>query len=149
MATSNFTGPSKVMTGARAIFAKEGTPVAYAGGCDGTEEVMYEPVDVLNNLFVQEHAPVGYRCSLNAAVFRVPDASPKAQGIFPGMLNPADVLVAGGWQAYLKDAANGHMVALMEGCKPTSCNFSVTARGLMQDNMSFVGIRMLDVSEIP
>ena len=83
---------TRVFSGARARFFFNGTQIAYASGCDGSEEITYEPIQVLDNLPVKEHVPTGYRISFSATIVRtvgsgastdVAPGSLKEQGIFP------------------------------------------------------------------
>lgn len=137
---------TKTFSGARAIFIFDGNPVAYAGGVSGEEMIDYEPVDVLSILEVREHVPVAYRTSLNAQVFRVVGESLKQVGIMP---RQDDILTSGELQASIQDKVTGSTIALFQGVKTAGHSFDVTARGIVQENVSFVSIRVLDESEVP
>lgn len=149
---------TRVFSGARARFYFNGTQVAYASGCDGSEEIMYEPVEVLDNLPVKEHAPVGYRVTFNANIFRtvasgastdVAPGSLKEQGIFPKFGTRGErILQMTPVTVFIQDRNTGKVLYVIEGVKPASQNFSVTARGIVAQNVSFVCIRMLDEAEI-
>jgi hypothetical protein len=146
---SNLTESAKIMTGARAIFSINDKPVAYSSNVDGNEEIMYEPIDVLNNLLVQEHAPTGYRVTLNASFFRVPNASLKAAGIFPSASQPvANILKANPMTANIQDANTDAIVAQVEGVKPQTKSFTIQARSVFSEQCSFVAILMRDESDI-
>jgi hypothetical protein len=149
---------TRVFSGARARFYFNGTQVAYASGVDGSEEIQMEPVEVLDNLAVQEHVPVGYRVSLNAQIFRtvasgastdVAPGSLKEQGIFPKFGTRGErILQMTPVSVFIQDRNTGKVLYVVDGVKPTSQNFSITARGTVGQNVSFVAIRMLDESEI-
>lgn len=150
---SNY-GASQVFTGARTIFSIEDQPMAYAADIDGNEEVMYEAIEVLNNLFVQEHAPVGYRVAFNSRMWRVPNSSlrlPNYKGkpFFPTTRNPVEsILRAETFVANIQDAATGEITAQIEGVKPATKNFSTSARGTFAEQVAMVGIRMTDEVEV-
>ena len=140
---------SDVFTGVRARFKIDTgngpEKVAYAGGVSGEESVDYEPVDVLDLLEVHEHVPVAYRCTMNAQVFRVIGTSMKNLGIFPIQDN---ILTSGALSALVEDVQEGRTMALLQGVRATGKGWDVGARSLVQENVSFVAIRMKDESEV-
>ena len=73
----------RVFTGARARFSINGVKMGYATRVAGTEEIMWQPIEVLDNIEVEEHAPVGYNVSFTASFVRIVGSSMKAQGLFP------------------------------------------------------------------
>lgn len=140
---------SATFSGARAIFLIDAVPVAFAGGVSGEEMIDYEPIDVLNLLEVKEHVPTSYRVSLNAQVFRVVGESLKKLGILP---RQEDIISSGDLEATIQDdarVATGRTIALFQGVRCSGHTFDVTARGIVQDNVSFVAIRVLDEFENP
>lgn len=145
---------TKTFSGARAIFYYNGTPVAYASGCNGSEEIIFEPIDVLDHIETMEFVPVGYRVTFGATIFRTiaqgsssKDApgSLKEQGIFPKF---KDILTKEGVDAFIQDVLTGKTVFLVTETKAQRYDFSVTARGVMAQNMSFVAKRIMDESEV-
>lgn len=144
MATNTFSG-------ARAIFLIDGIRVGFAGGVSGEEVIDYEPIDVLNQLEVEEHVPVAYRCSLSAQVFRVINSPLKKFGdsnqeIFPKQSN---ILSTDEFTATIEDdLIEGVIMAQFEGVKASGHTFDVSARGVVSENISFVAIRLKDESEI-
>lgn len=149
---------TRTFSGARARFYFNGTQVAYASGCDGSEEIMMEPVEVLDNLPVKEHVPVGYRVTFNANIFRtvasgastdVAPGSLKEQGIFPKFGTRGErILQMTPVTVFIQDRNTGKVLYVIEGVKPSSQNFSITARGIVAQNVQFVAIKMLDEAEI-
>ena len=156
---------TNVFSGARAIFRIGGQKVAYASGCDGSEEVMHEPADVMDNLEVQEYVPVGYRVTFNCAIFRtvpgtpgarVPSntsdpgqgmyGSPKAMGVFPGINRPEDILLKAPLHCTIEDRLTHKVIMDLMEVKCANNNWSVTARGLVGTNLAFNAIRMHDES---
>jgi hypothetical protein len=130
-----------------------GTPVAFASGVDGSEEIQYQPVEVLDNLEVVEYVPVGYRVTLTCAMFRTisKGASPtetagsiKQQNIFPSTQN---ILTTEGVDVLIIDRVSNKAIATFHDVKTTSYRFSITARGLVAQNVTFMSTRMTDESE--
>lgn len=152
---------TNTFAGARAIFRVNGDKIAFASNVDGSEEIQYEPVDVLDNLEVQEHVPVGYRVTFTCGLFRTirgnvgarppkegVHGSVKEMGLFPkagqDLLN---VLTNGTLTCTIEDRLTKKTIMQLEECKMQSHNFSVTARGIVSTNCSWVAIRMKDESE--
>lgn len=137
---------SFTFSGARCVFLINSTPVAFAGGVSAEEMIDHEPVDVLALLEVREFVPVAYRTSLNAQVFRVVGESLKKLGILP---RQEDIITSGDLEAALQDRVTGETIALFQGVRASGHSWDVTARGIVQDQVSFVSIRVLDESENP
>ena len=137
---------SKTFSGARAVFLINSVPVAFAGGVSGEEMVDYEPVDVLALLEVREFVPVAYRVSLNAQVFRVVGSSLKQLGILP---RQEDIITSGDLEAVIQDIVTRQTIALFQGVRCAGHSFDITARGIVQENVPFVAIRVTDESEHP
>ena len=137
---------SKTFSGARAVFLINSVPIAFAGGVSGEENTSYEPVDVLALLEVREFVPVGYLTSLNAQVFRVVGSSLKQLGILP---KQEDIITSGDLEAAIQDVVTRQTMALFQGVRCAGHTWDVTARGIVQENVSFVSIRVLDESEVP
>lgn len=144
---------TKVFSGARAIFVFNGTPIAFASGVDGSEEIMYQPVEVLDNLEVVEHVPVGYRTTLSCAMFRTISKGPstddtpgsiKQQNIFPLESN---ILTTEGVDVFIVDRISNKTIATFHNVKTASYRFSITARGIVAQNVQFVTTRLTDEAE--
>jgi len=152
---------TRVFSGARAIFMFNGEVVGFASGCNGSEEIQYEPVDTLDHLEVREHCPVGYRVTFTATIFRTisrgggnnseTDApgSLKAMNVFPKFGGRGDeILQLEGVDAIIQDRVSGKTIFMLEEVKTASYNFNITARGVVGQNVTFVAIRAKDESEI-
>ncbi len=137
---------SKTFSGARAVFLINSVPVAFAGGVSGEEMIDYEPVDVLALLEVREFVPVAYRSSLNAQVFRVVGDSLKKLGILP---RQEEIITSGDLEAAIQDIVTRQTIALFQGVRCAGHSWDVTARGIVQENVNFVSIRVLDEFENP
>jgi|688.fasta_scaffold27399_7 hypothetical protein len=137
---------SNTFSGARAVFLINSVPVAFAGGVSGEEMIDYEPVDVIQFLEVREFVPVAYRTSLNAQVFRVVGNSLKKLGILP---RQEEIITSGDLEAAIQDTVTRQTLALFQGVRCSGHSFDVTARGIVQENVTFVSIRVLDEFENP
>jgi len=132
---------SRVMTGARAIFRINGTKVALASQCTYNEAIQLEPVNVLDQLEVEEYAEVGYTVDLQCQAFRVQNQSVKQLGIMP-KLNA--ILTSGEMTAEIIDRVTNSVILLMEGVKMESRQSTVDARGVMTETWTFRGIKSSD-----
>lgn len=137
---------SKTFSGARAVFLINSVPVAFAGGVGGEEQIDYEPVDVLALLEVREFVPVAYRSSLSAQVFRVVGDSLKKLGILP---RQEEIITSGDLEAAVQDVVTRQTICLFQGVRCSGHTWDITARGIVQENVSFVSIRVLDEFENP
>lgn len=142
-----------LFTGARARFSINGIKVGYAKNVAGREEIQYEPVEVCDNIEVEEHAPVAYRVSMSASVFRIVGKTLKSLGWFPSVganteAHLLNILNSGELTATIEDSATGKLLATVEQVKVASRNFSIDARGVVGEDVEFVAIRMKDESEV-
>lgn len=121
---------STVMTGARAVFRLAGNKVAFASNVSFNENIQYEPVNVLDQLEVAEHAEVGYTVDLQCQNFRVPEQSVKQLGI---MSRLQGILTQGELTADVIDSVTGAVILLMTGVKLQARQTTVDARGVMTE----------------
>jgi len=146
----------RLFTGARARFILNGKVVGYARNVAVTEEIQYDPVEVLDNIEVEEYVPVAYRVRFTASMFRIIAAdgsgSMKAQGWFPATGGNTgehleNILVSGDMWAQIEDTKTGETFAMLEQVKVASHNWTIDARGIVGEDMEFVAVRMKDESE--
>jgi hypothetical protein len=147
MATGN------VYTGVRARFSISGVKVGYATGVNARESVQWDPIKVLDNIQVTEHAPVDYNVSLTADLVRIVGTTLKSQGWFAAQGgSPEDhltnILNSGELVATLEDTKSGKIIATVEGVRISEVGLQVTARGIVGQNVSMVAIRMRDESDV-
>lgn len=162
---------TNTFSGARAIFRIGGQKVAYAANVEGSEEIQYEEVDVMDNLEVQEFVPVGYRVSFSCGIFRTVRGTPagpgigdlsglprqpregvhgsvKEMGFFPKAASDlVSILTSGVLTCTIEDRLTKKVIMQAEECKMATNNFSVTARGIVSVNCQWKAIRMRDESE--
>lgn len=145
-----------VFTGARARFMVNGRVIGFATNCSGGETIQYEPVNVLDNIQVQEHVAVGYEVNFSASRVRLINRSVRSPdvNIFPQLgQNPQEHLTNilatefSEMNAVIEDTATGAIFMLLEQVKLRSRNFTITARGITGEDLDFVAIRMKDESE--
>ena len=137
---------AQVFSGSRARFLINGRVVGFAGNVSGSESIDYEPVDILDQLAVQEFVPVAYRATLSAQIFRIIGQSLKALNIFP---KEEDILTTGLLDCVIEDTQSGagSAMATFTGVSAQEHSFDVGARGIVSENVNFVAIRVRDESE--
>ena len=162
---------TNTFSGARAIFKVNDKQVAYASGCDGSEEIMYEAVDVLDMIETAEYVPVGYRVTFNCAIFRtvagvtatgpISTAPPRrpvegqlgsvkqnSVGLFPRSSgSPSEILTNGAMSASITDRLTKTTLYRLQECKATTLNFSISARGIVGQQVGFNAIRLVQEDE--
>jgi len=150
---------TRVFSGARCMFIFNGEVVGYASGVSGSKEIRYEPVDILDHLQVMEHVPVGFTVTLSAQVFRTVSIGNGNDNNQPGSLEQQqifpkfdDIYRVQGVEAVIQDDVNagsgGKILAQYENVKTASYNFSVAARSIVGQNVTFVTTMMKDESEL-
>lgn len=142
----------RLFTGARARFLINGVKVGYARNVNVSEEIQYDPIEVLDNIEVEEYAPIAYRVTFTASMFRIIGETLKSQGWFPpNGANTGEhlenILVTGDLTATVEDSKTGKIFATLEQVKIQSHNWTVDARGVVGEDVTFNAIRARDESE--
>lgn len=142
-----------LLTGARARFSIEGVKVGYARNVAITEEIEYQPVEVLDNIEVEEHVPVAYRVRFTASMFRIVGETLKSNGWFPKTGKTTDdhlshILNTGVLYAQVEDTKTNKVICYLDQIKIASHNWTIDARGIVGEEMEFVAIRVKDESEM-
>lgn len=143
----------RLFTGARARFLINGTKVGYARNVALTEEIQYDPVEILDQIQVEEHVPVRYRVNFTASQFRIIGETIKSLGFFPSVGgNNAEhlenILTNGDLTATIEDSKTGKIFATVEQVKVASHNWTIDATGIVGEDLTFNAIRVKDESEI-
>ena len=142
----------RVFTGARARLMVHGKKIGYATNVAGSEEIQYDPIEVLDNIQVEEFVPVAYRVTLTASKVRIVGESLKTQGLFPPIgTSPEEhltnILLSGDMSAVIEDSKSpGASIAKYEQVKIASQNYTVNARGVVGEDVTFVAVRSSDES---
>ena len=151
----------QIITGARAKLSIDNKPVGFATDVSCSEDISYEPIRVLDNMYTVEFVPVGYDMSFSAGRVRLFGDSLKATaavaptsglGILPKHgANSGEfltnLLTKGDMSAVIEDTYNGVAFVRIEGVQVTRHNWTVTARGVVGEDIEFVGKKMFDESE--
>lgn len=143
----------RLFTGARARFSIEGTKVGYARNVNISEEIQYDPVEILDNIQVEEYVPVAYRVSFSASHFRIIGETVKSLGWMPSLGNsPSDhlenILINGDLASLIEDTSTGTPFATIEQVKVATRNWTIDSRGIVGEDLTFVAIRVKDESEV-
>jgi hypothetical protein len=138
----------KVLSGARARLLLEGVPVLYATNVNYSEEIQYDPVEVLDLLEVAEFVPVAYRVTFTSQHVRVvtnPIKNRDGIQVFPRL---SDILRAPDLTAAIEDNVTGEILASIQRVKASRYTVNIGARGIVLTDVEFVAIRIEDESEI-
>jgi hypothetical protein len=119
---------------------------------NGAEEIEYAPIEVLGSIYTKEHVPVAYRVTFSASMIRLVGKTLKGDNLFPQHGTDAvsfltNILNTGELTATLQDQIENKNVASLSGVRVTSKSFTVAAKGVVAESVTFVAIRMLDESE--
>lgn len=144
---------ANVFTGCRARFQLNGKTVGYATGVTVRETITYEPIKVLDNIQTKEHAPTDYDVSMTADMVRIVGESVKTAGYFPKQgTTPqehlSNIIAEGVLTATILDNQTGKVVRSVEGVRITESSMTVTARGVVGENVSMVAIRARDEADV-
>lgn len=143
----------RLFTGARARFSINGIKVGYARNVAVSEEIQYDPVETLDNIEVEEYVPVAYRVTFTASQFRIIGETVKSLGFFPNVGGTTEehlenILVSGDLTATVEDTRTGQIFATLEQVKISSHNWTIDARGVVGEDLTFVAVRVKDESEV-
>lgn len=144
---------AEIYTGVRARFSLNGVKVGFATNVNVREAIQYEPIQVLDNIQVEEHVPVGYEVSLTADTIRLVGETFKSRGQLPSQgqspqLFLQNILNTGELVATLEDSVTNQTVAHVEGVRISERNISVTARGVVGENVTMVAKRMRNEADL-
>lgn len=150
---SQFKG--KVFTGCRAKFSLNSKVVGWATNVSLSEEIQYDPLEVLDNIEVEEWVPVAYRVTFTASFVRIVGRSVKSEGWFPaGGTSPQErlqnILLQPDLVATIEDSndATSNPLMTVEQVRMQSRNITVNARGIVGKDVTFVAKRIKDESEV-
>ncbi len=142
-----------IFSGARARMLIDGVPFGFAINVAGSEEIQYDPVEVLDNIEVQEHVPIAYRVTLSASKVWVINETLKQAGFFPkggaspterlrNILNQRDLTVL------IEDSQRNEFFYVYEQVRIATHNWQIAARAIVNQDVTFVAVRAKDVSEV-
>lgn len=144
--TAGAAGPqSVVVTGSKVQFKIDQVTIAYASNVSWNENITYEPINVIDQLDVKEHAETGYTVDLQCQNFRVANNSVKQNSIMSTFNN---ILTQGEMTATVVEKNSNATLLSMTGVKLQARQTTVDARGVMTETWSFVGRRATDESTV-
>jgi len=127
---------SNVITGARAVFTINNTKVAFASDCSYDWSHNVQPIEVLDQLEVAEHAEIGMEITFNCTQFRVARKSAVSLGLQPKL---ASVLEQPELVVSISDKVSGEILLTVSGVKLIRRSGTVNARGVWTETLAFVG----------
>ena len=142
-----------LFTGARARFSIQGQKVGFARNVTVREEIQLDPVEVLDNIEVEEYVPVAYRVTFSASIFRIIGDTIKSRGFFPETganteEHLTNILNTGELTCTIEDTRSGDIFATLEQVRTQSHNWTIDARGVVGEDIEFVAIRLKDETEV-
>jgi len=143
----------KVLTGARARLSINGVKVGYCRGVTIGEDWENFPIEVLDNIEVEEFVTVAYRVTFSASMFRIIKDSIKSKGWAPkgGVTKDErlkNILTSGEMQATIEDTSTNTIWGQVEQVKIASHNWTIDPKGVVGEDVTFNAIRVKDESEI-
>ncbi len=132
-----------IFTGARCIFSIKGQKVGFASQVTIQEQIQHEPITVLDNVFIEEAAPVGVTVSFTAQFFRLVGASLKKFGFWPAA-DHVSVITMGELDATVRDHVTQQTIAYLQGCRCVSRTLETNARGISGQNTEWVCRKLVD-----
>ncbi len=142
----------KLITGARTRFLLGGVKVGYAKGVTLNEEIEFQPIEVLDNIEVEEFVPIAYRVSFSASMFRIVGQTFKSLGYFPKVgqntqEHLTNILTSGVLTGTVEDTQTGKILQTIEQVKVAQQSLQFDARGVTGTDVTFNAIRLKDESE--
>lgn len=141
---------SIVATGARARVKIDGQLILLCTGVSAGDDIVYDPLLVLDNIEVAEHVPVGYDAAFAAGHVRLIGTSLRSLGLMPKAgSNPADhlrniLLVNDAAVATIEDPYSGTTIATVEGIKVARRGYTIAPRSHVVEDVGFVCKRITD-----
>lgn len=132
---------SQVSTGCKLELNIGGTVVAFASNVSYNLQHNHQPIELLNEVTVNEHAELGVTVDFTASMFRVNKKAAVALGIMPrisSFLQQPELVCT------IFDKTKTSVLVTITGVKCTGRNGSVDARGAFTEQLSFVGRVMFD-----
>ena len=137
---------SDIISGGRAFLTVDNVSIGYAAGVSGGQDIAYQPVDVLNDMYPREQIAVGITVRFQCNFIRVLTSKySEALRITDDRGNAGEkYLLQQGFNAVVEDRlgeGKGKFISAF-GLKLATRNFDTAARTLFTENASFVGIAL-------
>jgi hypothetical protein len=142
-----------VFTGPRCRFTLNGVVIALGRSVQVQEELVYDPIKVLDSIEVLDHEPIDYNCSMSAAEVLIVGKTLEALGFAAAkgqtpQAHLANILALPDITAQLEDNQGDTIIARVFGVKISSKSFSVDARTSVARDIQFVARRVQEASEL-
>lgn len=149
----------QVFSGARARFSIDTKIVGFATNCTGSEEIQYDPLQVLDHIQTIEFVPIGYSVTFSASRVRLIGDAADIHGSLRGPMNAfpklgqsdsdflLNILNLADLQCQIEDTVSGKIFMQLEQVKIASHNWAITPRGIVGQDINFVAVRMKDEAE--
>jgi hypothetical protein len=153
---------NSVISGARAKLSLNNQVVGFATDVSCSEEIQVEAIRTLDSFHTLEFVPVGYDISFSASRVRLFGGSLRGGTVTEGRGNALDVVAKHGtdaaqhlsnvlnktsFTATIEDTIAQATFARIEQVQVVRHNWSVTARGIVGEDIEFVGVRIVDETE--
>lgn len=153
---------NSVISGARARLMLNGQVVGFATDVSCSEEIQVEAIRTLDSFHTLEFVPVGYDISFSASRVRLFGGSLRGGNDATGRGDALDVVAKHGadaathfanvlnkqsFSAIIEDTIAAKTFARIEQVQVVRHNWSVSARGIVGEDIEFVGVRIVDETE--
>ena len=132
---------SQVSTGAKLILSINDKQVAYANNVTYTTNHNVQPVEVMGEEIVIEHAELGITVEFTASMFRVSQKAAISLGLMPKL---SAFLTQPELVATIYDKVQDKTIMVITGLKCTSRAGTAGARDVANETLTFVGRRSYD-----
>ena len=130
---------SNVLTGVKASLKLNGVKIAFASGVNVTHENTLQPIDVLDDLLVAEHAEVGHRVNFSVNLFKVDGNKASSFGLDPANID--ELLTQPELSFEIYNRIDDRVEYSVTGVKFEGGSGSVDARGVWSGTWNFQGRR--------
>lgn len=135
-----------IFSGARARLYLNGVLVGHMTEVSGRLTLQQLPLEECGSPIAQAIVTVGSQVELSCAFVRL--VTKDAAGQLLPKMNDADMLDWEEMTAVVHDLKTDKPMYQVGGVKPTTFNFQVTARGMVGQNMTWIGRTMQQTSEV-
>jgi hypothetical protein len=147
-------GRGRILTGCRARLTVAGKKIGFARGVTVSEGVEWTPIKVLDSIETVEHVPVNDDISFTASMFRIVGSTLKSEGLMASCGANSEehlqniLLTSSIMNAIIEDTKTGKVVCEIVDVKVASHNWTIDAGGVVGEDVEFVGVRVMDESEL-
>lgn len=133
-------------SGANYMVEVDGVEVGWCTGATPQETLQHFPVDVLNNLYAEEHVLTRITASLSIAYVHIEKESLADMGLWPRG-DVGDIVNFPARTVLLKNTVTGDAEFALRGVRAQSRNLSLQKGGVLTGSATFYVIRLDDHSQ--